>query len=122
MMALAKDVPSDVDPGWMYLHWRKNAEWRDRLAKRATHKALDIPDDDMQINSSTRTGIGTAGALGIAAAAGLPATAAAAFLGYMLMREKPAADVKPPADSAYTVRFYDADGKPIDVPHISTRP
>lgn len=105
--------------------WARNAEWRDKLAKRAAYRSLDMPEDDMQINN-TRVGVGTAGLVGIAAAAGLPGLVAAGLMGGMLLRS-PAEDAKPQAgadakpqavevsDSEYEVRFYDRAGNPIDI-------
>lgn len=31
--------------------WRDNAKWRDDLCKKASFKSLDIPEDDVNINS-----------------------------------------------------------------------
>jgi hypothetical protein len=50
------DTPADVHLPWFWTLWRRNQAWRDNLARRATHKALDIPEDDMQI--SVRQGMG----------------------------------------------------------------
>lgn len=60
---------SDVKPWWQL--WESNQRWQDKLARRATHKALDIPDDDMQIRTSKR-GIGAAGLIGALMVATLP--------------------------------------------------
>ena len=118
---MTADTPIDVHLPHASPHWRKNAEWRDKLAHQATRKALDIPDDDMPtIITANKTGISTAGAIGIAAMAGLPPTIAASVLGAMLFfggDDKP--DHSGPADSEYEVIHYDADGNIIPVPHIS---
>jgi hypothetical protein len=52
--------------------WAQNAAWRDKLSKEATYKALDMVEDDLNIN--TRSGMGwkemsvlTLGMLGTAA-------------------------------------------------------
>ena len=29
--------------------WQKRTDWQEKLYRRAAHKSLDIPDDDMQI-------------------------------------------------------------------------
>ncbi len=43
--------------------WLRNQVWRDKLAKKATYKSLDIVDeDDMNINSgNTTSGVGAKG-------------------------------------------------------------
>ena len=51
----SKDTPSDVHAATIYPRWTANAIWRDKLAEKATKKALDIPDDDVNIN--TRSGM-----------------------------------------------------------------
>lgn len=121
------DTPADMNPRGLWPLWFKQQEWRQKLERKATHKALDIPDDDMNI-TQTKVGIGTAGALGIAAAAGLPSMAAVGVLAWALLRDKgeptppptpPAVDV---ADTEYEVRFFNAKGELIDIPHISTKP
>lgn len=125
------DSPADVHLPWFWTMWRRNQQWRENLAKKAAHKSLDIPDDDMQIHN-TRTGISAGGAIGIAAAAGIPGAIASGILGYSLLTkpsEVPAPEPSQPTvscpavpDSEYDVLFYDKDGNPISVPHISTRP
>lgn len=125
----SSDTPADVHLPWLWARWGRNQTWRDKLAKKAAHKSLDIPEDDMNINN-TRTGIGTAGMIGIAAAAGLPGIITAALLGYSTLKQPAAAAPtppvvpvvqQPPVDSAYDVLFYDKDGNPITVPNISQR-
>jgi hypothetical protein len=37
----------------LYGEFIRNSRWRDKLARKASHKSLNIPDEDMQINSST---------------------------------------------------------------------
>ena len=121
------DAPSDVNKRGLWPLWHRNQEWRENLSKKLAHKALDITDDDMNI-TQTKVGIGTAGALGIAAAAGLPSMAAVGGMAWALLRDKgeptpppttPAVDV---GDSEYEVLFFDKDGNQISVPHISTKP
>lgn len=118
------DTPSDVRLPWFWTLWRRNHQWRDKLNEQMARKALDIPDDEMNITTN-KTGIGTAGALGIAAAAGIPGLAATGIMGYALSKKDPA-PVAPgtpppavsPADSEYEVIFYNARGEVIDVPRF----
>lgn len=51
------DTPADVRLPWFWTLWGRNQSWRDNLSRQAAHKALDIPDTDMQI-STTTTGVG----------------------------------------------------------------
>ena len=71
--------------------------------------------------TNNSTGLSGGAVAAIAAAVGLPATVLA---GLMLLKggSAPVTSAPGPADSNYTVRFYDRDGNPINVPHISTRP
>ena len=67
------DNPSDVHLPWFWTLWRRNQTWRDDLAKRAAHKALDIPEDmGVNVTHQTATGIGWKElvALGLMGAAG----------------------------------------------------
>jgi hypothetical protein len=109
--------------------WLANSQWRDRLSRKATHKALDIPDgDDMNIT----TGMSGKAVAAIAAACGLGPVGAIVAMGLLnaadspdpatpVVQPPPAVVAPDPADSEYDVRFYDADGNLIDVPHISNR-
>lgn len=72
------------DKRYLYGRYQHYENRRDRLGLRMAHKALDMSDDEMQINAN-RHGIGTAGVIGIAAAASLIPAAAMllAGLGYV---------------------------------------
>lgn len=119
------DVPADVNRRGIWPLWHRNQEWRDKLSQKLAHKALDIPDDDMNI-TNTKVGIGTAGVIGIATAAGLPGVLLAGYLLFKDARPEPTAPQPSPEvsvpDTEYDVLFYDKDGNPIQVPHISTKP
>lgn len=115
-----------IDKQRLYGDYRDQRLAQDKLHLRAAHKALDIPEDPMSVNV-TKSGIGALGAIGIAAAAGLPGLAAVGLaLGVFdrLAPQPPAAvpAAVSPVDSDYVVRFYDKDGKLIDVPHVSEKP
>lgn len=45
---------SSINDG-LYDFWKANQQWKDKLYKKASHKALDIPEDDMNINSGNVT-------------------------------------------------------------------
>lgn len=112
----------------------KRREWKDRLQEKTAHKAVDIALDDEDeepmhlertVNSS---GIGTGGAIGIAAIAGALG-ALPSVLGY-LDDDKPAPAPPAPAVSTdgqardFVIRHWirDKDGNlvPVEIPHVST--
>lgn len=107
---------NEADP-WAWSLWKKHMEWKDGLAKSAAHKALGIPDDEMNIHADNRRGMDWKMAA-VLAAAGLG--------GYALHQQGQAVtEPRPPViadDSEYQVRFYDRNGNLIDVPHISKKP
>lgn len=119
-----------IDKQALYGKYQESQDWKSKLYRAAAHKALDIADDDMSIsnrtNSTNQTGLGAAGAIALAAVAGsLPVVGALAT--YLLLTPpKPALPAAPPpasapADSEYSVRFFDKDGNLIDVPHLRER-
>jgi len=84
---------SDNTEPSMWNHWNRNQEWRDKLAKKASYKSLDIVDEDeMNINSgNTTNGIGIRGliAMGLLGATGLgAAVAGGAYLADYLKTNK----------------------------------
>jgi len=84
-----KGLPADGDVAPWWRSFQVNADWRDKLYRRAAHKSLDIPDDDMQITSD-KSGVGALGLTGVALAAGLPG----ALMAYQMLRG-PQAPVAP---------------------------
>lgn len=44
----------EIDQEYHYGEWLRSSRWRDRLAKKATHKALNIPEDDTDIRNTTQ--------------------------------------------------------------------
>lgn len=113
-----------IDKNALWGWWRSTQQWQEKLQRKAAHKALDIPDDEMQIKSTTNnTGIGAMGAVGIALAAAVPGLGALAVVAPLLLKQldqptklPPVVTQPGPVDSDYVVRFYDADGNPIEVP------
>ena len=112
------DLP---DKGYLYGNFQKVLDWQCKLFRKASHKALDIPDDDMDLN--VRNGMGwkelaVVGAMVLGAAWGAK---------YFAVPESPAppavtVPATPPVDSEYEVRFYDAEGNVIPVPHVNQKP
>ena len=112
---------SGIDKDDLYGDYRESAKKQQKLALKAAYKALDIPDEDVNINTSAnRYGMSPAGVVGVALISSLlPVLAMWGF------NSRPSAAVPSQpaiADSEYEVRFFDKDGKPITVPHIRTRP
>ena len=96
-----------------YQQYVQSSQWRQRLFKKATHKALDIPEDDVNINVQkgiTWKEIATAGAL-------LLASAIAA--GQYFQPSTPGVD-STTGTQEFEVRFFDAEGNEINVPHADT--
>jgi len=120
-----------IDRQYVATHYLRNLEWRDKLNRQFTHRALDIPEDDGMQNVGNRTyqGLGWKELAVIAAS-----LLGAGGLGAMAMRAPSASAVAPvverigpnesghyepaagPIDSEYEVRFYDSDGRLIEVP------
>jgi hypothetical protein len=113
-MAQAETTDASMpDKNRLYGVFERSAKWRDDLHRKATHKALDIADE-MDFNQTlTRTGM-TWKELAVIAAMLLGGGA----LGMHYFASERQA---PPVDSEYEVRFYDKDGNPIHVPHVSRR-
>lgn len=111
----------------IWQRWGKHQDWADELQRKATYKALDIPNDEMQIVNASKTQTGASGGAiaATALAGGIPATVLAAMLGLSAMRgSQPQATTPaaPPAisvpDTSYDVIFYDKDGNQIAVPRM----
>lgn len=103
------------DKDYLYGEFQRGQRWRDRLASKLAHKAVDIPEDE-DVNLNVQNGIGWKG---------LAVIAGALLGGGWLLKDTvappqpPAPAVVPaPADSEYEVRFYDASGNVIDVPRL----
>jgi hypothetical protein len=109
----------------LYRDYNQGKSWKQRLHREAVHKALDIaPEDDVHI-SHKNSGLGWR-ELAIIVAGMVAGTAATGwfFSRQTVPAQNPVAPAQhtAPVDSEYDVRFYDKDGQPIDVPHISRRP
>lgn len=111
----------------IWQRWGKHQDWADELQRKATYKALDIPQDDMQIVNASKTQTGASGGAiaATALAGGIPATVLAAMLGLSAMRGAQPQATTPAApptasvpDSSYDVLFFDKDGNQINVPRL----
>ncbi len=107
------------DKGYLYGKFQQVLDWQDKLCRKASHKALDIPTDDMDLN--VKNGLGWKEL----AVVGAMVLGAIGVTNYFTVPQQgpptPPAAVSP-VDSEYEVRFYDADGNVIPVPHVNQRP
>lgn len=114
---------SGLNKDALFGEWLSSNRWRQTLARKATYKALDIPDEDVEINAQ-RTGIGPGGVAAIVAAATLGPLGMAGISLLSEMTDQPPvppvapqpAPVVSAADANFEIRFFDADGKLIDIP------
>ena len=100
-------VDDEIKPWWHL--WKKNQEWQDDVSEEAVRKTLDLPKRRMRI-SSTKSGVGPLGVIGVALAAGLPS----ALIAWSLLKTPatPAPSVETPS-FRYRIRFGYKDGKPF---------
>ena len=82
---------SEIDKNALYGNFQRYQDQRQRLGMQAARKALDLADDEMNINAN-RTGIGPLGLLGAVVSG-----AGAVIAGAMLLRSPPAATAPAPA-------------------------
>jgi len=117
MTSMAKQ---EVDKKMLYGKFQDAEDRRAKFAERIAHKAADMAmmDDDMNI-VTTKTGISTPGAVGIAG------ILAAAGLGYGYLTKPAPAPVQPPAvvqhstdERDFVVKFYNRKGEVIDVDRL----
>ena len=59
----------EIDKEFLYGNYYQTQRWRDNLSRKSAHQALDIPEDDMNIN--VRNGIGWKDILAAAALGGI---------------------------------------------------
>jgi hypothetical protein len=101
----------------LYRDYNQGKSWQQKLHREAVHKALDIaPEDDVHISQKT-SGLGWRELAIIV----LGMVAGTAATGWFFSQTAPHAHNALPVDTEYDVRFYDKDGRLIDVPHISRR-
>lgn len=86
---------AEVDKESLYGEYLDSSRQKRKLFMKGAHKALDIAEDDMQLHAN-KSGIGALGAMGIAAASGLPAAAVAALLLWQQLNEKTQPPPAPP--------------------------
>ena len=114
---------------WMQDPWLNSIEKNQKIYRDAVKKTYGLPADDMQFSNSSTSGMGwkELSVIGL--------IALALIFGSQWMNRSPVnvqqqtqtpaaapTQTKAPTDSEYMVRFYDKDGNPIDVPHISQKP
>lgn len=94
-----------------YEFWKTQKEKTHNLYLKAAHKALDIPEDDMNIN--VKKGISTAAFLGAMFLTGGLATGIPLLMNFL---QQPTVSQQKPIDSEYEVRHYNMDGELIKIP------
>ena len=110
---------NEDDKQLLYGDYRDGLKAQQKLYMKAAHKALDIPDDDMQINAN-RFGLSPAGVVAVALASGLLGVGGLG-LGALLNRPAPAPPPaivapQPPATQKaepqeWRIRWWVEDGK-----------
>jgi len=113
--------PELPDKGWLFGNYDAHRKWMDRLHRRATYKALDMADDDENVQITSNRGL-TWRELAVIGAMVLGGAALAARTwDAPHAPQQPTPTAAGPVDSDYEVRFYDAAGRLIEVPHIDER-
>lgn len=116
-----------IDKDKLYGDFREFEKKKQKLWMKSVHKALDVAEDDVQFNQSVKNGMGWKELAVIAAMVMSGVGLTGAIVSQMSQQPQAPPVVTAPvspgdlADTEYEVRFYDKDGNPIDVPHISTR-
>lgn len=125
----------------LYGNYEEHVNWMDDLHKKAAHKALDIKEDPGTINAPqthVHQGLGKLGATLLTLTAlmggGGATLGVASLLGLLSPQAQYAVPPQGNSQSTITdeqrvmdvlrnfeVRFFDKDGNPISVPHISER-
>lgn len=115
---------SGIDKQGLWGWWHDSLQWKDKLQKRAVHKALDIPESEEMQNVGNKIGMGWK-ELAVIGAILLGGYGSYNYFNSETTTQQPQAATSQgagPVDSEYEVRFYDAGGNPVQVPHISARP
>jgi len=105
------------DKDHLYGNYERSLKWQDDLHRKAAHKALDMAEEMGFEQNLTRTGFGWK-ELAVVAGAVLGGIG---LVSHFSGQNDAPPQQQAPVDSDYDVRFYDADGNPIHVPHISER-
>lgn len=102
---------SEIDKEELYKENLRRSRWMDKFFRRAAHKAVDLPDEEMQINQQYQ-GITGKTLLGVA---GLILAGVLGWRGIDKL-STPVMDAPIPAISQeYEVRFWAEDGNEIEV-------
>lgn len=108
---MSSSQPDSVDKEALYGEHMARQRWQDKLFRTSCHKALDIPEDDMQLTNNQH---GITGkhlvALGVIVLTGL--------LGWRLLTPSVSGQMAPPAAQEYEVRFWLDDGTEVEVEEL----
>lgn len=121
---MSESQKNQNDPAnpWGWQLWTNHMNWKDQLHRKASHKALGIPEgEDLQVTNANQSqnGLGWK-ELAVIGATALGGGALYNNWNWGLGRDNPPAATSP-VDSEYEVRFYDANGNLIEIPNISER-
>lgn len=123
-------ISDEPDKNDLYGQYRKHENWKHALHRRAVHKALDMmPEDDVNIDASRQSTSGLGWKeLAVIGALGLGGT------GLYLNSQQTTSETKtetvqqpapqpvqplPDGEQEFEIRFYNADGELVRVPHVS---
>ena len=112
---------SGIDKQGIWGWWHDSLKWKDKLEKQALHKALDIPEENDMQNVGNRYGMGWK-EMAVVGLMVLGGYGLATYVPDLLSKESTETTTTTTnvVDAQFTVKFFDKDGNPIDVPHIST--
>lgn len=95
-----------TDNEGLFGQWYGPRAWRDRLQRKAVHKALNIPEDfDDMNNVGNRSGMGWKEIVAIGAF----------LLAALAIWRQPDPQAQSPSDAAYEVQFFDGEGNEIQL-------
>lgn len=114
----------EIDKQQLYGNFQRSKDWKDTLYKDVCHKALDIAED-MGVQANRIVNGMSWRELAVIGAVVLGGWKLWQGQSPVISPPPPPAAVAPaapPTDAEYEIRFFDADGKPIRVDHISNLP
>ena len=100
----------EIDKEQHYGRYQRQEDRRSSLGMKVAHKALDIPESDMDIQAN-KTGIGALGVAGVALASSIVPALLGAF---MLFKDAPKQADQPPAAKLPAAQEFDITFKVID--------
>ena len=107
---MATDPTGGVDKAWLYGNFDAFEKRKQNTYMKAVNKALDLPDDEMNITAN-KSGLGTAGAVGISAVIG-----AVAVVGmWIVSQQKPTVPTAQPPANINTLQGFKLQLEPTEI-------